>query len=88
MSIAIRIEVPEAIAPELVHNFRNCGEEIYVALRDVCSVNINEIDAAVGSFVIRDIRKRDLGQAMQVITKAIKRYRLEGSAKLIRLDAE
>jgi hypothetical protein len=88
MSIAIKVEVAEAVALSLVHDLRNCGEEIYGALRDVCSVDLHEIDSATSSFVIRDIRKRDLGLAMEVVKRAIRRYRLEGSAKLIRLDRE
>lgn len=86
MGIAIKIEVPDAVALARVHDLRNCGEEIYVALRDVCSVDIDEIDAATSSIVIRQIRKRDLGHSMQVVKRAIRRYGLEESAKLVRLD--
>ena len=32
-------------SPDLVHQWRNFGEDVYRALRDECDVSIEEIDA-------------------------------------------
>jgi len=61
MNRAIRIEISDAPTPDIVHRFRNFGEDIYRALRDKCSVSIEEIDAATTSFTVRNIHRRDLG---------------------------
>src|SRR6266480_3627351 len=57
MSAAIKIEISGPPTSEVIHRFRNFGEDIYRLLRDTCSVDIDEIDAATSSFVVRDIRR-------------------------------
>jgi|GEM_PF-5332916 hypothetical protein len=49
-----------APSPDLVHQWRNFGEDVYRALRDECEVSIHEIDASVSEFHLRGIHKRDL----------------------------
>ena len=61
MSEAIRIEISDEPTSDIVHRFRNFGEDVYRSLRDTCSVCIEEIDASTTSFIVRDIRRRDLG---------------------------
>jgi len=46
--------------PELVHQWRNFGEDVYRALRDQCDVSIQEIDASTSEFHLRGIHKREL----------------------------
>ncbi len=73
MSAAIKIEISDPPTSEVIHRFRNFGEDIYRLLGDMCSVDIDEIDAATSSFVVRDIHRRDLGEVTQTIKRELKR---------------
>src|SRR5205814_6592449 len=46
MSAAIKIEISGPPTSEVIHRFRNFGEDIYRLLRDTCSLDIDEIDVA------------------------------------------
>jgi hypothetical protein len=46
--------------PDLVHEFRNFGEELYLALRNECAISIDEIDASTREFHIRHLPKRSV----------------------------
>jgi hypothetical protein len=46
--------------PELVHQWRNFGEDVYGELRDACEVSISEIDASTSEFHVRKIHTREL----------------------------
>lgn len=48
-------------------------------------MDIDEIDAATSSFVVRDIHKRDLGVVTQTIKQELKRHHFDGSGTLVRL---
>jgi hypothetical protein len=79
---AIRIAVSDPPTPDVVHRFRNFGEDIYRALREECSVSIDEIDAATTSFMVRDIHKRDVGRITKLIKEELRRHHFEASATL------
>lgn len=79
---AIRIAVSESPTAEVVHRFRNFGEDVYRALRDHCSVSIDEIDAATTSFLVRDIHKRDVRRIRKVIGNELRRHNFENPAAL------
>ena len=81
---AIRIQIVDEPTPDIVHRFRNFGEDIYRALRDECSVSIEEIDASTTSFSVRNIHKRDLGRITKIIKEELRRHNFESSASLIR----
>ena len=85
MSAAIKIEITGPSTGAIVHRFQNFGEAIYRALRDDCTVNLGEMDRAMNSFVIRDIRRRDLGRITQIIKRELKRHHFEETATLKRL---
>ena len=85
MSAAIRIEIAETPSPETIHRFRNFGEDIYRQLRDKCTVDLAEIDAATTNFTVRDIRIQDLGTVTQLIKKQLRHHHFENSAKMMRL---
>jgi hypothetical protein len=78
MSAAIKIEISDPPTAEVIHRFRNFGEDIYRLLRDTCSVNIEEIDTATTSFVVRDIQRRDLGGVTQTIKRELRRHHFDG----------
>ena len=85
MSLAIKIVIAELPTFEAIHRFRNFGEDIFRLLRDVCSVNIEEIDRATDSLVVRDIHRRDLGLVTLTIKRELRRYHFDGSASLARM---
>ena len=39
--------------------FKNFGEDVYLALREHCTISIQEIDAAIDSFCVPVRRERD-----------------------------
>jgi hypothetical protein len=86
MSFAIKIEVTTPVTTELIHRFRNFGEEVYRSLKETCSVSIEEIDASTNTFVVQGIRRRDLGRVTLAIKDAVKRHGFEDSASLVRLN--
>jgi hypothetical protein len=49
-----------APTPELVHQWRNFGEDVWGQLREECEVSIDEIDASTSEFFVRGIHKREL----------------------------
>lgn len=85
MRAAIRIELNDP-GPDLVHRFQNFGEDVYRALRDRCSVSIDEIDNATHAFHVRDIPRRDIGVVMDTIGREIRRHHFEGSMTMVRID--
>jgi hypothetical protein len=85
MSITIKIEISDLPTSEVIHRFRNFGEDIFRLLSDTCAVSIEEIDRATDSFVVRDIHRRDLGLVTQTIKRELKKHHFECSASLVRL---
>lgn len=59
MAKTLRVQL-NAPAPELVHSFRNFGEDVYRSFRGECEVSLDEIDASTSEFHLRGIHKRDL----------------------------
>jgi hypothetical protein len=66
-------------SPDLVHEFRNFGEEVYHELRAQCGVSIDEIDASTSEFHLREIYKRNLRTIAAKVRKTSKRYRSLGT---------
>lgn len=85
MRAAIRIQLNQP-GVELAHRFQNFGEDVYRALRDRCSIDIDEIDRATHMFEVRDIPRRDIGLVLDTIRREIRRHHFEGSTTLVRLD--
>ncbi len=85
MSAAIKIAISDEPTSDIVHRFRNFGEDVYRSLRDTCSVSIEEVDASTTSFTVRDIHRRDLGDVTQTIKRELKRHHFDSSATLTRL---
>lgn len=85
MSSAIQIQISDEPTSDVVHRFRNFGEDVYRALRDTCTVSIEEIDASSTSFVVRDIHRRDLGVVTQSIKRELRRHHFDQTATLTRI---
>ena len=82
---AIRIEISDQPTQEIVHRFRNFGEDIFTRLRDECSVSIKEIDAATTSFFVRDIHRRDVRRISKIILEILRQHSFDASATLTEL---
>jgi hypothetical protein len=61
--------------PDLVHSFRNFGEDVYRAFRDDYDVSIEEIDASTREFHIREIPKREIRTVASRVRKIAERCR-------------
>ena len=79
MSRTLRVQL-NAPAPELVHPFRNLGEDIRRVLQHECEISLPEIDAATSQFHLREIHARDLGVLATKVRKLVEK---SGMGKLV-----
>lgn len=86
MSQSIWIEVDAPITDELVHDFRNFGEDVFRALRDTCCVSINEIDWCESSFGVWDVPAGRMEEARETIERLLRRYGFQDSGRLTVLE--
>ena len=70
-TLKVRLTAPD---PNLVHEFRNFGEDVYRALRNECEVSIQEIDASTSEFHLRGIHKRELRTIAAKVRKIVEKY--------------
>jgi len=73
MGRTLKVDLTNA-RPELVHEFRNFGEEVWSSLRDDYTVSIEEIDASTRQFHIREIPKRDVRTVAAQVRTIVERY--------------
>jgi hypothetical protein len=60
-------------SPDLVHQFRNFGEDVYRDLRDECEISIREIDASTTEFHLCAIPKREVRSVAARVRKIIEK---------------
>ena len=82
MSKEIKIAISYPPTVDLVHRFRNLGEDIYHALRDRCAVDLDEIDSATTAFTVRCIHNRDLKRVTRIIEKLLENHNFSNTAEL------
>src|SRR5262245_1425056 len=70
-TLKVQLENP---SPDLVHDFRNFGEDVYREFRDK-SVSIDEIDASTSTFHLRDIPKREVRTVASKVRELVEKYR-------------
>lgn len=73
MSRTLRVHLTNA-SPDLVHDFRNFGEDVYRALHDNYAVSIGEIDASTQAFHLREIPKREVRAVTGKVHKLAEKY--------------
>ena len=73
MGRTLKVHLTNA-SPDLVHEFRNFGEDVYRALRDDCYVSIEEIDASTRQFHLRDLPRREVRMIAAKVRKLAERY--------------
>lgn len=77
MSRSIRVTVTPTNGNPSLHEFRNFGEDVYRATRELCEVDLSEIDRATNSFSLRSIPPKNKGEVIQAIKKLARRYKIE-----------
>jgi hypothetical protein len=70
------------------NRFRNMGENVYRQLRDLCAVDLAEIDAAVDHFIVRDIRRKDIGTVTTQLERILRHSRMLDDVRLVRVDLQ
>jgi hypothetical protein len=85
LSGTIRVRIPDDADPTgtIVHRFRNFGEDIFRVLRDICSVDLDEIDRCTSTFCIRDVADTDLPRVMEVIEHELRHHNFLETANLV-----
>ncbi len=74
MSRVLRVHLTNATG-DLVHEFRNFGEDVYRAMRDDYGVSIDEIDASISEFHLRNIPTRKVRTIAAQVRKIAEPYR-------------
>ena len=85
MTATVRVEISDAPTMDTRLRFRHFGEDVYRALHERCSINIQDIDASTRSFLIRDIRSSEIGAVTQVVKRELKRRNFDKTSRLVRL---
>ncbi len=67
--IAVRLTVP--VTPGLLHQLRNCAEEIYRALRDVRYARVENADTAIDTIWVRVVSTGKVRQTLKVVEKCV-----------------
>ncbi|MBM4255085.1 MAG: hypothetical protein FJ147_04220 [Deltaproteobacteria bacterium] len=70
----LKITVPDDQRDSFLHRFHNFGEEVYHELHDLCSISIDEIDHATNHFMIRKIKRKDLGRITQTVQHLLEKH--------------
>lgn len=73
MGRTLKVSLKKA-GPDLIHDFRNFGEDVYRELRDGCGVSIDEIDASTSEFHLREIPKRAVRTVAATVRKIVEKY--------------
>ena len=72
----------------VVHQFRNFGERVYVALRSDYAVSIHEIDASTNEFFVRKIHKREVRTAASHVRKIAEKEKMSDIIEVTEIDDE
>jgi hypothetical protein len=93
--IAIKLEhVPadDPRDPEAAHwarfRFQNMLEDVYRKLHDICLVDLEELDRAVDHFVVREIRRSDIGTVTTRLKRVLRHNRMLHEVRLVRVDRD
>lgn len=73
MGRTLRIHLKNA-TPDLVHEFRNFGEDVYRVFREDYAVSIAEIDSSAHEFYLREIPRREVRTVAARVRKLGERY--------------
>jgi hypothetical protein len=73
-TLKIKHNIPNPLSvPDLVHTFRNFGEDVFRSFRDSYVVSLDEIDKATSEFHIRGIHKREVRSVIAKVRNLIEK---------------
>ena len=75
----LRVEIPDPPTPLIVHRFRNFGEAVYRAFRELHSVSISEIDASINVFYVRGVTRRSIRAVSKEIVRIAEQHKFAAS---------
>lgn len=79
MSVTIKIETNDKPTLDMIHNWRNMGEDVYRELRDTYTVSLNEIDASTTSFHVADIKRSQVRRVTAKIRNILRKHNFDRS---------
>ena len=85
MAKAVLEEISDEPTPDIVHRFRNFGEDVYRALRDSCDIDLDEIDASTHRFLVRGIKARQVGRVIMLINSELRAHNFGDTGSVTRL---
>ncbi len=85
MAKTLLVQISGQPTPEIIHRFRNFGEDIFRALRDSCDVDLDEIDASTDRFHVRGIKARQVGRVVKTIESELQAHNFAETGSVTRL---
>ena len=82
----LRVEIPDAPTPLVVHRFQNFGEAVYHAFRESHSVSISEIDASINVFHVRGVTRRSVRAVSKEILRIAKQHKFAASVVAVAVE--
>ena len=85
MAKTVLVRISDEPTPDIVHRFRNFGEDVYRALRDSCDIDIDEVDASTDRFHVRGIKARQVGRVVTLIKAELRAHNFDETGSVVRL---
>lgn len=79
MSVTLKIETNDKPTQDMIHNWRNMGEDVYLEFRDSYAVSLEEIDASTTSFHVADIKRRQVRRVATKIRNILRKHNFDRS---------
>ena len=83
--ISLKVIVHEDITSDLIHRFRNFGEDVYRELRDEVDINIDQIDRSENEFEIHNIKNSQVNRVIKRIEYHVDKHGFDKSGEVIRI---
>ena len=72
----------------VVHQFRNFGERVYIALRAEYNVSIAEIDASTDHFFVRKVHKREARAVAKQVRQIAEKEKISEIIEVTEIEDE
>ena len=79
MSKSISITIEDKVTPEILHRFRNFGEDVWRELKDECNVDLDEIDRSTNAFFVCGIKTKMAKRTLAKIENIAEEHNLQDS---------
>ena len=79
--LTIQVQFPEQATPDLMHRAMNCIEDVFREAENKSIGNVSDIDHySHGIFIFEVDSKRNLGEAMSIVKRQLRRHNLLDAA--------